>query len=581
MIELREPKADEVRRVVREFGEDLTSVRERNVILRGIVRRTRSLIGTDMAYLSVNDLAAGETHIEYSDGVTTSAYRDIRMPLGTGVLGAVAAGNRPVQTNSYLPDPELNHLPEIDEIVRAEGVRAILGVPIRIGGRVVAALMVAHREEVHFSETVVAALSDLAAQAGVAFEQTRLNRELTTLKAEVTTTRSIRQRRHDELETLLRLDDRLTSALIASTGLQGLVDVIVEASGGPVGVYAPSGELLAGTGLIEGERLCSAELHIKIAASQRSQGAAAVALEGGSLLLMAAAAGDEHIATLVAPESSSTRAVIGRAAVFVATLRLFERSLVEANNRAQTELIDDLIAAGDRDHPALLARLASHGVDGKSGLRLHVCVVPGDPRAAEVVSGVRAGVAETPAIVSVHSGHLCVVTSAHPEPHAPGVGERIHCALLARGFHALVGTAAAAGIGEAGAAHQEAAVVVDALRSLGHADGAADTLGLGLAGMMAGARDARWVDRLIVRVLGPVLEYDDRNRTRLCLTAWHYLENGGRLAATAEQLHVHVNTVRQRADRLDTLLGESWRRAPRSVDVHFALRLWMLRRPAE
>ena len=571
MVELREPTTDDVRRFVRECGEDLTSVRERHVILQGIVRRARSLLGTDMAYLSVNDLGAGETYIEFTDGVETPAYRTIRMPLGTGVLGAVAAGNRPVQTASYLADREMYHLPDIDEVVRGEGVQAILGVPIRSGGRVLAALMVAHRTQVHFSDGMVAALSDVATQAGVAFEQIRLSRELAEVKAEMTTTRSTTQRRHYELESLLRLDDRLTSALIASTGLPGIVDVVVEASGGPVGVYAPSGELLAGIEMVDGELLRSAELRTLVAASRRTQGAAS----HESLLLMAAAAGDEHVATLVAPDAPATRDVLARAAVFVTTARLFERSLAEASNREQAELVVDLIAARDRDRPALLARLAARGIDGAGGVALHVCRVRGDLRASTAQTGVREGLAGTPAVVSVHEGHLCVVTSAAAE----GAGKRIHRALLTRKVRALVGSAAAPAIGDVGAAHDEAEAVVDALAALGRDDGSADALDLGIAGMLSGARDEQWVDALVRRMLGPCLDYDARHGTSLCLTAWQYLESGGRLATVAERLHVHPNTVRQRAERLDTLLGDDWRRPPRSVDVHFALRLWRLRQP--
>lgn len=72
----------------------MASVRDRVVVLKAILRRTRRLLDTDMSYMSLNDLTAGETYIHLTDGVQTEAYRTIRMPLGTGVLGAVAAGAR-------------------------------------------------------------------------------------------------------------------------------------------------------------------------------------------------------------------------------------------------------------------------------------------------------------------------------------------------------------------------------------------------------------------------------------------------------------------------------------------------------
>ncbi|MEV0538472.1 helix-turn-helix domain-containing protein [Nocardia salmonicida] len=573
---LRDPSPEQVRQAVRECAEDVASVRERSVILRAIVRRTRSLFGTDMAYLSINDLRAGQTHIEFSEGVQTSEYRNIRMPLGTGVLGAVAAGNRPVQTSAYLTDPGMNHLAEIDEIVRGEGVSAILGVPIRLGGRVVAALMVAQRAPTQFTDATVAAMTDMAAQAGVAFEQIRLGRELAAARAELSATESSTQHQ-STLESLLHLDDRLMAALISATGLPGLVDVVVEASGVPLGVYDPSGDLLAGTPTIHPPLLRSPELRSMIAVSQRAQGAVTIESTDPPLLLMAAAAGDEHVATLIAPESPSGRTILSRGSVFVTTLRLFERNLLEADHRAQTELIEDLLAARDRDYPNLVARLESHGITEDSAMAVHVCDTRERLRDNTVMAGVRAALSGYPAVISMHAGHVCVIAAAQDLQSPSRAGGLIHDLLLKRGIRALVGTATASNIAEIAHAHHEAAAVIDALSALGRTHAAADTLDLGVAGTIAGVRDAGWVEQLISRKLSPLQDYDAEHDTQLCLTAWHYLENGGRLTPIAESLHVHRNTVRQRADRIDALIGSSWRLPPESIDMHFTLRLWRLR----
>ncbi|MDR1768850.1 MAG: helix-turn-helix domain-containing protein, partial [Propionibacteriaceae bacterium] len=64
----------------------------------------------------------------------------------------------------------------------------------------------------------------------------------------------------------------------------------------------------------------------------------------------------------------------------------------------------------------------------------------------------------------------------------------------------------------------------------------------------------------------------------LAQTAWEFFENSRQLAPTAARLHVHVNTVRQRLDRMDRLHGgPGWRSGPNAVDTHFALRLWKTR----
>ncbi|HEY6934456.1 MAG TPA: PucR family transcriptional regulator ligand-binding domain-containing protein [Marmoricola sp.] len=74
------------------------------------------------------------------------------------------------------------------------------------------------------------------------------------------------------------------------------------------------------------------------------------------------------------------------------------------------------------------------------------------------------------------------------------------------------------------------------------------------------------------RVLGPVLEYDDRNDAGLLATLAAFLANDGSWSRTAEALHVHVNTVRYRIERVEALTGRSLGRLEDRVDAFLALR---------
>ncbi|WP_155948837.1 GAF domain-containing protein [Mycobacterium sp. URHB0044] len=571
---LTPPSTDEVRRALRECAEDLTSVRDRGVVLQGILRRARTLLGADMAYLSVNDLERGETCIEEGVGVQTDAYRSIRMPLGTGILGAVAAGNAPVQTSDYLTDPNMNHLPGIDAIVRGEGVRSILGAPIRVGGRVVAALLVACRRQSVFSEQSVAALVDFAAQAGVAFEHLRIRREVTGLRTALSQTVSSTERRQHELESLLLLDDRLMAALRGSNALVSIIDVLGEFLGEPVSIHDPDGNLVVGQAIAADGWLRTPEARTSVTISHREQGAVPVNAGGVSLLVMAVSAGEEHLATLVAKDGSGRREIISRASVFVSTAHLFERTLEASFNREQFELIELLMNMRERNEPALQLRLQSYGFNKGDALEVHVCEGTASVQQSATVAAIKTATASTPAVVAVHAGHICVLC---PATEPLNRGATIADALKAAGLTVLVGSAKASGVAAVRAAHDEARAVVSAMRTLGRSQGSADVIDLGLAGAISGARDQKWVARLIDRFLGRLISYDRDRHTQLCETAWHYFENGGHLARTAAALHVHVSTVRQRIDRIDTILGESWRRAPSSLDTHLALRLSRLR----
>ena len=74
-----------------------------------------------------------------------------------------------------------------------------------------------------------------------------------------------------------------------------------------------------------------------------------------------------------------------------------------------------------------------------------------------------------------------------------------------------------------------------------------------------------------------MVDYDIRRGTALVKTLEAYFGVGGGLAKAAEQLHVHVNTVTQRLERVGQLIGTDWQQPERALEVQLALRLHRLR----
>jgi DNA-binding PucR family transcriptional regulator len=73
-----------------------------------------------------------------------------------------------------------------------------------------------------------------------------------------------------------------------------------------------------------------------------------------------------------------------------------------------------------------------------------------------------------------------------------------------------------------------------------------------------------------------VLDYDARRAASLVKTLEAYFAAGGSPGRAAEALHVHVNTVTQRLDRIARLLGEGWHTPSQALDLQLALRLHRL-----
>jgi DNA-binding PucR family transcriptional regulator len=122
--------------------------------------------------------------------------------------------------------------------------------------------------------------------------------------------------------------------------------------------------------------------------------------------------------------------------------------------------------------------------------------------------------------------------------------------------------------------YREADSCATALIALGRVGEGASHTELGYVGLLLG--DRREVPAFVQATLGAVIDYDARRGTALVKTLEAYFGAGGSPARAAETLHVHVNTVTQRLDRIASLLGADWQTPSRALDLQLALRLHRL-----
>ncbi len=162
-------------------------------------------------------------------------------------------------------------------------------------------------------------------------------------------------------------------------------------------------------------------------------------------------------------------------------------------------------------------------------------------------------------------------------------GEAAHrvCAELAGALSAPVTAGASATVErpeQVPAAMREARRCLETLESLGRDGEAASAAELGFLGVLLG--DRRDVIPFVQRTIGPVLDYDQERGTDLVGTLEVYFSNDRNLSRTREALHIHVNTVTQRLERISALLGHDWQHHDRSLEVQIALRLHRISRPS-
>ena len=545
---------------------DLTAIRDLDTILTAIVRRARQLLHADMTYLSLNDEADGASYMKVTDGALTPEFRELRLPLGTGLLGLVAQSGAPYFTEDYQSDERFVHKEFIDSAVDGERIRAILGVPLVVEGHVIGALLAVHRTVRPFPPGEVTLLTSFAAHAAVALENARLFDAAREAVVSADRANRLLRARSESVERAAQSHDRLTDVLLHGGGAAGIADVLGEVLGGRVSVYDEALRPLAGAGDVP------AGLSGAIDAARRS--GRSVETEPGTYVAVAAA-GDEHLGTLVVhgtPLEQAERRTLERGAIVTALVLLFGRTEAEAEERVRGELLTDLLSGRDLDPDRLRERARRQGADldrpsavavaDVAGLELHRAA-----RAAGALAAERHGLA------ALHEGRVVVLAPGVP---AIELGEALRSRF--QGAVATVGVAAAAGGADAvGAAYREARRCVDTLATLGRVGEVSDPAGLGLARLLLGTSGPAEMTDFVEAVLGPVLDWDRQRDAALVPTMEAWFAAGGSLKATGATLHVHPNTVAQRLERVARLLGEEWRAPERALDVQMALRVHRMR----
>lgn len=547
-----------------ETAGDLARVRDVDAVLRAIVHRARMLLGTNVAYLSLNDDEAGNTYMRVTDGSVSALFQQVRLGMGEGLGGLVAQTVRPYATPSYFDDARFDHTEAIDSAVRDERLVAILGVPLKVGSAVIGVLYAADRSSREFSPEEVALLSSLADHAAIAIDTARLLEETRGALVELNSANATIREHSAALYRAEEAHDRLTDLVLRGGNVPEVAGAVAAVLGGGIVLHDAGGAELA--------RIDAAPVSPPVGAVEESR-TSGRATRRADMWVCAVLAGHELLGSITLtgrPElADADRRLFERAAVVTALLLLLQRSAAEAEEKVRGEIVTDLLTAPDRDQPGLKARARRIGVDLDAD---HVVLV------AHTETTTRDRLAAAASRHATRTGGLAGAHSTHAVLLLPGADAAESARTLARELTAAVGgpvTVGAAG-GHAGisslvAGYDEATRCLRAMLSLGRQGSGATLAELGFLGVLLGDRTD--LDGYVHRTLGAVLDYDHRRGTDLVGTLEEYFERGTNLTKTAQALHLHVNTVTQRLDRVGTLLGEGWQEPARALELQLALRL--------
>jgi GAF domain-containing protein len=535
---------------------DLAKLRDLDEVLRSIVHRARSLLHVDLSYLSLNDEAAGTTYMRVTDGSVSALLPGLRIGHGEGLGGLVAQTARPYVTAAYLSDPQFAHTSSIDAAVAAEGMVGIAGVPLSLGNKVIGVLFASDRARREFTTDEVALLSSLADHAAIAIDNAQLLEETKRANATISA-------QHAALQRAEEAHDRLTDLVLRGADVAEVAAAVAEVLDGGIALFDADGAELArvGTPVVSPDA--------DAVSTSRTTGRAVRSSAGW---VCAVLAGPEWLGSLVLTGrgdlADADRRLFERTGVVTALLLLLRRSVARAEEEVRGELLTDLLTAPDRNPDALLARGRRLGVDLAAPHAVLVAHVDGVSRRRLALACGRHAT-----LVGLHAEQV-VLLVADGDPAT--LADR-----LARELSSTVdspvtvgGAGPASDPAALAAAAAEATRCVRSLLALGKAGHGAALSDLGFVGQLIGDRTD--LAGYIRTTLGPVLDYDARRGTDLLATLRAYFACGTNLTKAKEVLHVHVNTVVQRLDRISSLLGPDWQTPARALEIQLALRLHQL-----
>ena len=580
-----------------ETAAQLPAQLEVETVLQTIVDRARTLIGTDLSYITLLDRENRCVRMRVATGARTPGFMDIVLPLGAGLGGVVARDVQPIYTSDYLNDPRFEHDPQVDRAVRLEGIRSILGVPLTGRTGDIGVLYVANRWVNTFTDANVELLSALGHHAALALENARLYEEAVRAARVSEEAKAIAEAHYRDLALVNQVHQKLTDVLLAGEGIAGVASSLATTLDVGICITDRSQFVLAQTtprALPQQEtdsRGCLPERllrhsQVRNALVRASADYQPVLLAGLDRVLCPVAARQELLGFIWAAlparrqPTDVLRTSLEQAARAVALELLRERATVETEARLRREFLDELLSTHAVPPDVLRHRARQVWQSFAAPHRPFICRIAGDQgadgtlleRAREVLAATRPG-----DFVAIYGDRLIGLLPIAEHEVAAVQVQRIQRACAQRG---LLADIVVGGVCRSFDDDRHAITQARRLQDLVAVPGRTTILWLErlevLLALFEPSTDGR-LDAFVDTTLGPVLNADSI-RHQLLGTLDAYYQCLGNRAQAARRLGIHINTLYKRLDRLNELVGPL-DDPVHAVPLQVALLAWTTRHP--
>src|SRR5918994_6006374 len=133
-------------------------------LLAELLVRVRDVLDVDTAAVLLIDQETGDLVATAASGIEEEVRQGVRIPMGAGFAGRIAAEARPIVLE------DVDHADIYNPILRKKGIRSLLGAPLVIEGRVIGVIHVGALSPRRFDPEEVDLLQMVASQLALAVE---------------------------------------------------------------------------------------------------------------------------------------------------------------------------------------------------------------------------------------------------------------------------------------------------------------------------------------------------------------------------------------------------------------------------
>lgn len=562
-----------------ETARDLSALRNTDQVLQAIVQRARQLAGSDIAYLSAADDERNDFYVRATEGVVSQDFARIRVPRDIGVCGSVARSRRPFYSSNYASDAAFAHDPSIDEATRGEGVQSILGIPLEVDSKVIGVLFVGDRYVRSYTPQEMAVLASLGTFAALAIENARLFEEARRALQAARDANTALRAQAEEVESAAAAHEQLTE-LVARGGtlydlakrVGGLLNgqaVVLDDRLNPISGLLPAG-------------LSEEEIMRAVRESDRTGRSVQVECEDGEIALVAAAiGGSARLGSLLFKRREAFSApevrTFERSAIVTGIVLLSIERIAQSEHRSATDAISALVR-GTTDPFAGGALRQQPSAFAVTWPLTMMIVDLGDLTFMQVAAPARAALSGRETIFAEFNGDLVVATSSErPMDVAERLSEELQVATQRR--LTIVVSEPVGAIDLAPARFYSLRRCVGLVRGLGQTGRIVSESAMAMYATVFAGKPDNEIDAFVRATTGAVIDHDLRKGSQLARTLAVYLDCGRILQKAADQLGIHVNTMRQRLDLVGQLSAACLDPA-RGLETHLALRLHLMKADA-